>query len=100
MAVVDFKPGRQKRGNKAPFQEEVRRSGGVGAWLLISAHHRGKVPDLELPPMKYPVTIRGERHYFWRAVDQDGDVIDILVQRRRNACAANFEGGPLGPGAR
>ena len=25
------------------------------------------------------VTIRGQRHYLWRAVDQDGDVIDILV---------------------
>jgi putative transposase len=31
------------------------------------------------------VKIRGERHYLWRAVDQDGDVIDILVQRYRNA---------------
>ena len=27
------------------------------------------------------VTIMGERHYLWRAVDQDGDVIDVLVQR-------------------
>ena len=35
------------------------------------------------------VKIRGERHYLWRAVDQDGDVIDILVQRYRNARAAN-----------
>ena len=34
------------------------------------------------------VSIRGERHYLWRAVDQDGDVIDILVQRHRNANAA------------
>ena len=34
------------------------------------------------------VKIRGERHYLWRAVDQDGDVIDILVQRYRNAHAA------------
>src|SRR5262247_1264094 len=32
--------------------------------------------------------IRGERHYLWRAVDQDGEVLDILVQRRRNQCAA------------
>ena len=32
--------------------------------------------------------IRGERHYLWRAVDQDGDLIDILVQRNRNARAA------------
>jgi putative transposase len=33
-------------------------------------------------------TIRGQRHYLWRAVDQDGDVIDILVQSRRNRHAA------------
>ena len=35
------------------------------------------------------VKIRGERHYLWRAVDQDGDVIEILVQRYRNARAAS-----------
>jgi len=34
------------------------------------------------------VKIRGERHYLWRAVDQDGDVIDILVQKHRNAHGA------------
>jgi putative transposase len=34
------------------------------------------------------VTIRGQRHYLWRAVDQDGDVIDILVQPRRDRRAA------------
>ena len=34
------------------------------------------------------VRIGGKRHYLWRAVDQDGDVIDILVQRYRNARAA------------
>ena len=34
------------------------------------------------------VSIRGQRHYLWRAVDQDGDVIDILVQPRRDARAA------------
>ena len=34
------------------------------------------------------VTMQGERQYLWRAVDQDGDVIDILVQPRRNRRAA------------
>ena len=28
------------------------------------------------------VTIRGQRQYIWRAVDQDGEVIDILLQPR------------------
>ena len=34
------------------------------------------------------ITIRGKRRYLWRAVDQDGDVPDILVTRRRDARAA------------
>jgi len=34
------------------------------------------------------VTIQGRRQYLWRAIDQDGDVLDILVQRRRDARAA------------
>ena len=34
------------------------------------------------------MTVRGQRQYLWRAVDEDGDVIDILVQSRRNRRAA------------
>ena len=34
------------------------------------------------------VNIQGRRQYLWRAVDQDGDVIDILVQTRRDRRAA------------
>ena len=34
------------------------------------------------------VRIRGKLYYLWRAVDQDGTVLDVLVQTRRNAKAA------------
>jgi putative transposase len=34
------------------------------------------------------ITIRGKSHYLWRAVDQDGDVIDILVTKGRDRQAA------------
>src|SRR5882762_8994704 len=34
------------------------------------------------------LTIKGERQYLWRAVDQDGNVLDILVQSRRDKRAA------------
>jgi len=34
------------------------------------------------------ITMRGKCHYLWRAVDQDGDVIDILVTKRRDRQAA------------
>jgi putative transposase len=31
------------------------------------------------------IRIQREQHYLWRAVDQDGVVLDILVQARRDA---------------
>ena len=34
------------------------------------------------------VKIQGRQQYLWRAVDEDGDVLDILVQSRRNRRAA------------
>jgi len=34
------------------------------------------------------VSIGGKRMYLWRAVDHEGEVLDCLVQSRRNKCAA------------
>src|SRR5438132_5716449 len=34
------------------------------------------------------VRIAGKRMYLWRAVDHEGEVLDLLVQRRRNCRAA------------
>ncbi|MGY3676795.1 IS6 family transposase [Streptomyces sp. TE33382] len=34
------------------------------------------------------VKINGVRQYLWRAVDQDGNVLDVLIQSRRNAKTA------------
>jgi putative transposase len=34
------------------------------------------------------ITINGKRHYLWRAVDQHGNVLDILVTSRRDGKAA------------
>ena len=34
------------------------------------------------------IMIRGVKHWLWRAVDSSGEVLDILVQSRRNARAA------------
>ncbi|MBT2401528.1 IS6 family transposase [Streptomyces sp. ISL-100] len=34
------------------------------------------------------IKINGQIHYLWRAVDQDGNVLDILVQPKRNTKAA------------
>ena len=34
------------------------------------------------------IRIGSKQHYLWRAVDQDGHVLDILVQSRRNTKGA------------
>ena len=34
------------------------------------------------------VKIGGIQHYLWRAVDQDGEVVDVFLQKSRNAKAA------------
>ena len=34
------------------------------------------------------IRIRGKLHYLWRAIDQHGTVLDVLVQSRRNAKVA------------
>ena len=32
--------------------------------------------------------INGKRHYLWRAVDQDGEVVDVYLQAKRDGAAA------------
>ena len=34
------------------------------------------------------VRIQGVQHYLWRAIDQDGEVVDVFLQRRRDGKAA------------
>ena len=34
------------------------------------------------------ISIRGSKYWLWRAVDNEGEVLDFLVQRRRDAQAA------------
>ncbi|MFT4712301.1 MAG: putative transposase [Candidatus Azotimanducaceae bacterium] len=34
------------------------------------------------------VKIQGEQHHLWRAVDQDGEVVDVFLQKRRDGKAA------------
>src|SRR5210317_1634985 len=34
------------------------------------------------------VKINGKQHYLWRAVDQDGEVVDVYLQTRRDVAAA------------
>ena len=50
-------------------------------------HRQGKLGDTWFLDEVF-MKISSELHYLWRAVDQDGDVLDILVQKHRDKRAA------------
>ena len=58
-----------------------------GKYARTLRHRQGRLGDIWHMDELF-VTIRGKRQYLWRAVDQDGDVIDILMQPRRDQHAA------------
>ena len=46
------------------------------------------ISDVSLLPGEVVLKIAGKKHYLWRAVDQHGVVLDVLVQSRRDKKAA------------
>ena len=44
------------------------------------------------------VKIQGAQQYLWRAVDQDGEVVDVFLQARRDGKAASPNISPKGGG--
>ncbi len=77
-----------KRGITVPYEairQWCRTFGPVDARTLRRRRgHMGETWYLD----EVFVTIQGRQQYLWRAVDEDGDVIDILVQSRRDRRAA------------
>ena len=68
----------------------------VRQWSLkfgqaIANHIRGRLPQAgdKWHLDEVAVKIAGVKHWLWRAVDQDGFVLDVLVQSRRNKAAAD-----------
>jgi putative transposase len=39
-------------------------------------------------PVCRTIQINGKQHYLWRAVDQDGEVVDVFLQAKRDGAAA------------
>ena len=39
-------------------------------------------------PVCRTIQINGKQHYLWRAVDQDGEVVDVFLQAKRDGTAA------------
>jgi putative transposase len=57
---------------------------GIARRIRAAAMTRGDKWHLD----EVVITINGRRHWLWRAVDQHGAVLDVLVQSRRDRHAA------------
>src|ERR1700750_647105 len=69
--------------------ETVRRLGQKFAESFAARLHRRRPrPGDKWHMDEVFIRIQGVQHYLWRAVDQHGVVLDILVQARRDAQAA------------
>ncbi len=67
----------------------------VRRWVLKFGHsyarrlrHLRPRPDDRWHLEEMFVTIRGQQMYLWRAVDAEGEVLDFLIQSKRNKAAA------------
>ena len=44
--------------------------------------------SMKSSPVCRTIQIKGKQHYLWRAVDQDGEVVDVYLQEKRDGNAA------------
>ena len=52
----------------------------------LKRHHQGYGDTFYIDEVF--VKINGKQHYLWRAVDQDGEIVDVFLQSRRDGAAA------------
>ncbi len=72
-------------------------------WVVKFGRQYAKSIRRDRPPVgdkwhldEVVITIRGKKHWLWRAVDQNGNALEILVQSRRNTKAAKRAVGTNG----
>ena len=59
-----------------------------GPAIAANIRRRRKRPDCIWHLDEMVVRIDGKRMFMWRSVDSEGEVLDVLVQKRRNKAAA------------
>jgi transposase-like protein len=77
-----------ERGTDVTYETIRQWSKTFGPTYAAGLRHRRPNPGDKWHLDEVFVKIQGVQKYLWRAVDQDGNVVDILVQSRRDTTAA------------
>ena len=57
----------------------------LGAPIARNLRHTRPIPNGYWHLDERVIVIRGQRYWLWRGVDNEGEVLDFLVQSKRNA---------------
>ncbi len=77
-----------ERGQDISYESVRRWFHKFGAPIARNLRNVRPTPNDYLQLDEKVIVIRGKRHWLWRAVDNEGEVLDFLVQPRRNARVA------------
>ena len=88
LSFRDVEELRFERGVSVTYEEICKWYHKVGQSYAHQLRRRWPRPEDKGYRDEVCLTSKGEQHYLWRAVDQEGHVLDILVQRRRDKQAA------------
>jgi putative transposase len=83
LSLRDVEPLLAERGIVVSYETVRRWSKKIGQSFADRLHHRRSRPGDKWYLDEVFIRIQGVQQYLWRAVDQDGVVLDILVQERR-----------------
>ena len=59
-----------------------------GAPIARNLRHTRPIPNGYWHLDEMVIVIRGQRYWLWRVIDNEGEVLDFLVQSKRNSKAA------------
>jgi putative transposase len=87
-SVIDFEDLLAERGLDVSYETVRRWVLKFGPLFACELRRRRPRPTARWHLDEMAVTIAGRRFWLWRAVDDEGEVLDLLVERRRDKAAA------------
>jgi len=88
LSLRDVEEMLAERGLDLTYETVRRWVGKFGPLFARELRKRRPRPTARWHLDEMVVTIAGKRHWLWRAVDDEGEVLDMLVQTRRDTRAA------------
>lgn len=88
MSLRDVEEVRAQRGVEVTYETIRRWVNRFGPVIAANIRRRRGPPTGRWHLDEAVVKIKGRRMWLWRAVDDEGEVLDVLVQKRRNTAAA------------